>query len=339
MGSERPEQRENQRVSNDARQAQATGEAGAGHCQTYGRSTPRLRVAILGWGAIGQAVASYITQAAEVLPVSSAATSEAVPEGVAPGTSTEPGASSELYSRDIEIAAVCVRDKSAARSEIPAGATVIDHPSELAGLGIDVLAEAAGVASVKPWAAGALQAGIDVIVSSVAAFADAHLLEDLAETAKKNRAQLLIQTGALGGIDALSSAKLMGVSQVEHRMVKPPKAWLGTPAQDLLDLQNLVERVVFFSGNATEAAQQFPKNANVAMTTALAGIGPKNTVISLIADPEADGNSHEIEASGAFGEMSMRIRNNALPSNPKSSAMAALNLVRAIRNRALAIAI
>jgi aspartate dehydrogenase len=131
----------------------------------------------------------------------------------------------------------------------------------------------------------------------------------------------------------------MGIDSVEHRIVKPPGAWRDTPAEELCDLDRLEEPAVFFSASAREAADAFPKNANVAMTTALAGIGPDRTRISLVADPGASTNRHEIAAEGAFGTLSVVIANNPLPGNPKSSAMAALNLARSIRNRVSAIVI
>ena len=95
----------------------------------------------------------------------------------------------------------------------------------------------------------------------------------------------------------------------------------------------------FFSGDAAETATAFPKNANVAMTTALAGIGPAATRITLVADPGAGTNRHEIRARGGFGELDVTISNNPLPDNPKTSAMAALGLVRAIEQRVAPIAI
>ena len=70
-----------------------------------------------------------------------------------------------------------------------------------------------------------------------------------------------------------------------------------------------------------------------------AGIGPDRTEITLVADPSATTNRHEISARGGFGSLEVVIDNNPLPANPKSSAMAALGLVRAITNRATAIAI
>ncbi len=234
---------------------------------------------------------------------------------------------------------VGVRDPDAARDEVPAGAMVIADPGALASLQPDVVAEAAGRSSVEPWGRAALECGADFIVSSMSAFADPDVLESLSNIARANGAQIHIQPGALGGVDALSGARRMGIDTVEHRMVKPPKAWLGTPAEDLCDLSSLTEAHTFYSAPAATTAEAFPKNANVAMTTALAGIGPERTRITLIADPNATTNRHEISAHGPFGSLDVAIANNPLPDNPKTSAMAALNLVRAIENRTAAIAI
>ena len=69
------------------------------------------------------------------------------------------------------------------------------------------------------------------------------------------------------------------------------------------------------------------------MTTALAGIGPERTRVTLVADPSASTNRHEIRAAGAFGRLEVRIENQPLPGNPKTLAMAALSLARAVANR------
>ena len=263
----------------------------------------RLRVALIGWGAIGTATAGYLTDT------------------------------------PVDIVAVGVRDAERERAELPTGAIVITEPDQLNGLDLDVVAEAAGRESVGSWGRAALSSGVDFIVSSVSAFADPSLLEELRSLAVAHGASVQIQSGALAGVDALAAARHMGIDAVEHRMVKPPRAWVGTPAEDLCDLAALDEALTFFTGSAAETADAFPKNANVAMTTALAGIGPDRTRISLVADPSATTNRHEISADGAFGSLNVAIDNNALPTNPKSSAMAALALVRAIENRAAPITI
>lgn len=257
----------------------------------------RPRLAFIGWGAIARATVRLL--------------------GDAP----------------VEIVAVAIRDAIRPRPDLPPRARLITTPQELAGTGAELVIEAAGRDSVAQWGYAALESGADLIVSSVSAFADADLLDSLQALALENDAQIHVPPGALGGVDALAAARASGLDRVEHRIIKPPHVWLDTVAETLCDLGTLSGPEAFFSGTAAEAASQFPKNANVAMTTALAGVGPAKTLVTLIADPDAEVNRHEITASGGFGEFSMTMNNNALEENPKSSAMVALSLVRAIRNR------
>jgi len=256
-----------------------------------------VRVAFVGWGAIARTAAELLADS------------------------------------PVEIVAVAVRDRSIARPDFPSGAQLITDPGELAATAPELVAEAAGRDSVAIWGHAALAANADFVVSSVSAFADASVLEELREAATSNNRSVVIQPGALAGVEALAAARLMGIDVVEHRIVKPPHAWLGTPAETFCALEDLTESVVFFSAPAGDAAAAFPKNANVAMTTALAGIGPDATKITLVADPTASTNRHELHAHGAFGQLDVSIANSPLPANPKSSAMAALSLVRTIENR------
>lgn len=263
----------------------------------------RVRVALVGWGAIAQTAAAM------------------------------------LANSPIDIVAVATTGRGPGPRDLPEGARWIVDPAELAAIGADVVAEAASRESVGPWCRAGLDAGADVIVSSVSAFADAALLDELRSHAARVGAQIHIQPGALAGVDALAAARRMGIDTVEHRIVKPPNAWAGTPAEEYCSLDTLTTAADVFRGSAAEAATAFPKNANVAMTSALAGIGPDATEIVLVADPGATTNRHELTAVGAFGRLKVSISNNPLPGNPKSSAMAALSLVRSIENRAVAFVI
>ena len=83
----------------------------------------------------------------------------------------------------------------------------------------------------------------------------------------------------------------------------------------------------------------FPKNANVAATAALAGVGFEQTRVMLVADPAVTQNVHRLEAAGAFGAMTLEIHANPSPDNPKTSHMAALSIMRVLENEASAIVI
>ena len=238
-----------------------------------------------------------------------------------------------------QIAAIGLRATSTPHPGLPAGVPVLTHPDQLAGIDAGLVVEVAGRAAVAPWGHAALGLGMNFAATSTSAFADAALLDALTQRARAKGAQLIIPPGALGGIDALSAAARMGLTGVEHRIVKPPRAWMGTEAETLCDLTALQEPRAFFEGTSREAAARFPQNANVALVVALAGLGPDNTRVSLVADPASTGNQHQIIAAGDFGRMVLQFDNAALADNPKSSAMTALSIVRLIENTSAALVI
>ena len=113
----------------------------------------------------------------------------------------------------------------------------------------------------------------------------------------------------------------------------------GSAAEQLLDLGALTQAATFFHGSAREAALQYPRNANVAATVALAGLGFEGTTVEMIADPLAGGNVHEIEAEGAGGQMSTRLCGLPDPQNPRTSLMTAYSVVRCILNETATVVI
>jgi aspartate dehydrogenase len=133
--------------------------------------------------------------------------------------------------------------------------------------------------------------------------------------------------------------RMGGLSLVRYRSRKPPLAWRGSPAEKLVDLAALAKPAVLYRGNAREAALLYPQNANVAAAIALAGLGFERTEVELVADPAAAGNVHEIEVEGAAGRFAIELEGKPSRTNPKTSALAALSVARAIRNEQAAIVI
>lgn len=195
----------------------------------------------------------------------------------------------------------------------------------------DLLVDCAGHAGLVSHAPTALEIGIDVISISTGALAQEGLWQKLEESAKTGNSKIKFLSGAVGGIDALTSARIGELESVVYTARKPLHGWAGSPADKLCDLKNLDEPFVHFSGTAREAAKLYPKNANVAATIALASVGLDNVTTKLIADPGVECNIHEIEAWGSFGKLNIRLEGNPLPGNPKSSALAAMSIVAELK--------
>ena len=232
-----------------------------------------------------------------------------------------------------DIGAVLVRHEKvgSVQAELN-GYKVIDSLDELDFAPV-LAAECASHSAVRQYGPALLRLGIDLVVASIGALSDDALHRQLEAAAETGGAKLVLPAGAVPGIDALNAAMLGGLERVSYTSRKPPSAWKGTPADTMLDLDHLQQPATFYIGTARAAARDYPKNANVAATVALAGLGFDATEVRLIADPAASGNRHEIEAAGAFGEMRLSIQGQPLRTNPKTSSLAAYSTIRAILNR------
>jgi aspartate dehydrogenase len=212
------------------------------------------------------------------------------------------------------------------------GPPPITSEADLLRAAPDIIIEAASREAVREWGDIALRVARRFVVASTGAFVDDPLLNRLRKTAKRCGSQLVLSSGALAGVEALSAASRMGLSELKHRIVKPPRSWGSLPHTDDPSLERL-EPLVLFRGSAREAAGRYPLNANVTIVSALASVGLDRTVVELVSDPSVAGNRHEIHASGDFGSLDLVLENRPIEANPKSSVLAALALIRYAENQ------
>jgi len=254
-----------------------------------------LRVAIAGYGAIGQSLAASLSA------------------GI-------PG---------VVLTAIASRNLDALRAALPANATFRAVPAPELRDHADLIIECAPAAALPSIAVPALEAGRSLMVLSCGALLDN---EHLVELARAKGGRILVPTGALLGLDAVLAAAEGKIVSVTMTTRKPPGGLAGAPflVKHDIDVAAIKEPKLVFEGSAREAARGFPANVNVAVALSLAGIGPDRTRIAIWADPTVRRNTHLIEVESDAASFSMKIE--GVPSaNPRTGRMTAQSVIAFLR--------
>ena len=254
------------------------------------------RIAVAGLGAIGRALARRLA--------------DGVPGLTLAGVAVRDRAKAEAWLHEQGIACPIL-----ALGELP------DHA--------DLAVEAAPAAIIEEICRPMLEAGRRVMVLSAGALLPRpHLME----LARAHGGQIIVPTGALLGLDAVTAAAEGTIHSVRMTTRKPPKGLLGAPYLEAngISVEGLTAAKRVFSGTAREAAAGFPANVNVAAALSLAGIGPNRTTIEIWADPGVTRNCHSIEVDADSAKFTLAIEN--IPSeNPKTGRITALSALAALR--------
>jgi aspartate dehydrogenase len=194
----------------------------------------------------------------------------------------------------------------------------------------DIVVECLPPAAVPMLAKEVLARHKDLMMISACALL---LSPEIKDMAAKSEGRVMVPSGALSGLDAVSALKVSGIETATIASTKPPRGFKGAPyiEQENIDLESISEKTLIFSGNAYDAAKAFPANVNVAATLSLAGIGPEETRVEVWADPDAKGNKHEITVKGGSSTIQTSVENLPDPSNPKSSMLAGYSIVAALK--------
>jgi aspartate dehydrogenase len=219
------------------------------------------------------------------------------------------------------------------------------HRGWLAGLGkapavlpIEALADAADIVIecapgnlLGPIVAPFLAKGKTAIILSAGALLEQ---DELVQLAKQNGGQIVVPTGALIGLDAVTAAAQGKLHSVRMITRKPVKGLLGAPylVENNINIEAITQPIRIFEGTAREAAKGFPANLNVAVALSLAGLGPDRTRLEIWADPALTRNVHRIEVESDSARFSMSIEN--IPSeNPRTGLITALSVVAYLRKQ------
>jgi len=194
----------------------------------------------------------------------------------------------------------------------------------------DLIIEALPPSIVPELAQHAFAQNKDLILISASSLL---IHKDILKQHKVSDSRIIVPSGALCGIDGVSSMAQIGITNAKIASNKQPGGYKGAPyiKQEKIDLDSIKTRTLIFSGNALEATKGFPANVNVAATLSLAGIGPEKTQVEIWADPDAKGNSHEITVASAYSTLNAKVENQPDPSNPKTSVLAAQSIIRTLK--------
>ena len=182
----------------------------------------------------------------------------------------------------------------------------------------DLVVECAGVPAVATVGPRVIDAGRDLLVTSVGALADAGLRTRLLG----GPGRMFVTTGAIGGLDLLAAAsRSNGLDTVAFTTTKAPSTvvqpWMSDDERERV--LTAPGRVDVYTGTVTDAIAKFPKSLNVAVALAVATGMWNEFSVTMVADPAAALTTHHIVASGRAGNYEFTIQNHPHPNNPATS--------------------
>jgi len=263
----------------------------------------KVRIGLIGCGAIGNEIA------------------KAIDEGLIPNATLK---------------AVLDKDPQSAKTlntQLKKKIKAVKTINQLLKAGVDLVVEAASQQAVKEYAEKILKSRKDLLILSVGALLDNTLLQNLLKICQRYGNRIYVISGALGGIDAIKAASIVGFTDLILTTRKHPNALASSPffTERGLDPNSITRPTLLYEGGASEAVRLFPANINVAATLTLAATS-KEPLIRIVADPTLDVNIHELTAKGEFGEITIVMKNKPSLKNPKTSYIAALSAISALRS-------
>jgi len=257
----------------------------------------RMRLAFIGYGAIGRAVGQLIREGA---------------------------------AGSFDVTGVLVRHpenyvQEEAATSWPFTSSIV----ELLSADPRVVVDLAGHESLRMYGSVILRSGRTLVTIAAGALSDDALAAELAGAAAEGRSRMVLPSGAIAGLDGIESAALAGLDQVTHTVRKPPAALLSPDEAEKVMASG--EARELYRGPAREATVLFPQNVNVVAMVSLAGIGMDRTEVRVVADPGVEHNTHDVMASGPSGTIEIRVRNVPSIENPKTGMIVAPSVIRALR--------
>ena len=193
----------------------------------------------------------------------------------------------------------------------------------------DVIIEAAVQEVVEPIFDEIIKTKKVFLPMSIGAFiSQEDLYKKYCQLSSEVKNLIVFPAGAIGGFDCIESIQNQGFEEVTLCTQKPCKAFENNEYIKTNNIKLDDENpLTIFTGNAKDAASAFPKSINVAARLSLATLGPFDTKVKIISNPNISQNIHTIDIKSKVGRYKFIFENNPSPSNPKTSWLAALSAI------------
>ncbi len=186
----------------------------------------------------------------------------------------------------------------------------------------DLIIEAASKDAVRELLPEIVKRGKDFIVISIGAFV---VYPELLEMTKQCQGNIYLPSGAIIGIDGLNSLRFGTIKTLTLTTAKPPRSLQGAKTPDGVEVDSLKEEKILFEGDITQAVKLFPRNINVAATIFMASRYQQIKVIVKV-NPALERNTHRIEIDADEAKMRIEVENIPSKDNPRTSYLTILSI-------------
>lgn len=195
----------------------------------------------------------------------------------------------------------------------------------------ELVIEASSASASAKISQESLAMGRDIMVMSVGGIVKS--FKRLSGQANRKKCRLFIPSGAISGVDSLKAAGINKIESVLLTTRKNPTAFKGVEyiKKRRINLDKIRQDKTLFFGPAAKAVRFFPQNINVAAVLSLAGIGENKTKVKIVASPSVKKNIHEIEIVSEAAKITTRTENVLHPDNPKTSYLAVLSAIATLK--------
>jgi len=174
---------------------------------------------------------------------------------------------------------------------------------------VDLIVEVAGYEWVRKFASDILEFS-DLLIVSVAAFAQEGLREKLDVVAKAYRTNYYIPHGSIIGLDGIRDGREI----IDDIKITSIRSGEGHSSD-----KTLTKKTVLYDGPTRKACELFPRDLNIHASLALNGLGFDKTHSIVISDPKTRFLRHIIEVKGQRLKWKLDVRGKPPPSRKRTA--------------------